>query len=503
MASTIPQAPIHRLHGDSLAAVFYQAVRQEPSPLDEFRLLLHVTHVCREWRVVGLDLAELWGDVAFAFSMRPELFHTILGRARSVPLLASDDMNLSVMQRQYILDHPERFRQLQSWECTWECAPLAGKHLPILESAIFPIARSGLQPEQSPLHAPILMDLSLVGGYIPFNAPNVRSLELTTRTPLQTGELIKMLRGLPKLSSLTLHESLPNEPPALRSDQLGCVELPSLHEVRLVMSCRAIETFFQLLRPSKPDASIDLYIRQDIDVEVDITRLAGALRPYLAGSTRDALRIRYDNVEPFIAYHHSSSSDVSCENIRNKLRLEAETWLEKPDRLCITLVEGFVESQISHLTIDPYGFNDDADPFDWDSPASSISQMLRMSQIVTSLQTLIWGDHATILVSSQRLADTLRTFFQSDSSTPLPKLEELTLASVWVTSLEAVPDGDGIAWVQSWLESRARAGVPLQRLRLHKDSYHDIDGMHGCIDEAWNLVRALVSVEVVEDSPSR
>ncbi|KZV65412.1 hypothetical protein PENSPDRAFT_131821 [Peniophora sp. CONT] len=501
LASSDPlQAPVYRLDTDSLAMIFYHAVRDERSAYEEFTRLVCVTHVCQQWREVGLSLAELWGDVACACSMRLEAFDIVIGRAHNAPLRVPKMTRLRTMQNRYFLAQPQRFRELHSLECNWSSAILAGERLPHLETATLAVTDDGGGSTQPPVHAPVLEELSLIGCCIPFDAPSLKSLELATSAPLRLSQLITMLNGLPTLSSLTLRDALPEDP--IQHDDLGRIHLPSLTRMHLVGSCLSLETFLQQLRPTNPDAATTIYIR-DANHTDDLVRLFEALQPYLGGSSRDTIYINPSDYQFFLAYRHSDVGNRgTLSNAWGGVSLELDTWLGNLGASYATLVEQFTICQIRHLKMRV--LENTGDNFLANMSMPDVLQVLRVPQLAVSVQTLYHSlatDSDMILDDPQSFASIVMPFFQFDSPTPWPQLEELTLAGDWPLFLHTNPDG--VACVQSWLEGRAASGCPLRTLRLRTLSFRRIvtetDGDEPKYnDEAWNRIRALVSVEIEE-----
>ncbi|KZV71796.1 hypothetical protein PENSPDRAFT_650357 [Peniophora sp. CONT] len=108
------RSPVRRLNEDCLTALFRQAVRGKDYSLGPLQRLLCLTHVCRAWRSLALDLAELWGDVVLT-TENPKLFEVLLSRARDAPLATSILLPrvLPKVHQDFVLSHADRFRRLE------------------------------------------------------------------------------------------------------------------------------------------------------------------------------------------------------------------------------------------------------------------------------------------------------------------------------------------------------------------------------------------------------
>lgn len=83
------------------------------NPYDEVSTYKHslgwiqLSHVCRHWRTVGLNVAPLWASIVIAFH-KPNIANELLSRARDCPLHLEIHYQISQPMFLWILEHFDR-----------------------------------------------------------------------------------------------------------------------------------------------------------------------------------------------------------------------------------------------------------------------------------------------------------------------------------------------------------------------------------------------------------
>ncbi|KZV73449.1 hypothetical protein PENSPDRAFT_297873 [Peniophora sp. CONT] len=172
----------HRKHEETAKLSTY-CLWDSPPTLGWIRL----THVCQQWRTVGLSMAQLWGEVFPVFPLAAE---TVMARSRGRPL--SLDMDLvgaieypRIQRSRHVVRFFELARQnvprarvltfahFHSHYPDWHVMPFVGLHLPFLERLRVGKAQETIDPCGPPMQAPALTHL-ILGAFLPFSAPALR-----------------------------------------------------------------------------------------------------------------------------------------------------------------------------------------------------------------------------------------------------------------------------------------------------------------------------------------
>ncbi|KZV61742.1 hypothetical protein PENSPDRAFT_284211 [Peniophora sp. CONT] len=484
---------IHRLDKDSLTEIFFWFVRDERFKLVvKFKDLIRITHICRGWRELGLDLAELWGDVVFA-SGKPDVFSILLQRARNAPLDLPFSIPAIAEQLQYIGEHPERFRVMNiARSVQWDPASLAGKHLPHLE-----IARLYARPQNEHFYfdlAPVVMpyarDLYFSLFCIPFNAPNLCNLRITATRPFEPRALVSMLNALPQLCHLKLRYCLPISY-IQDGDGVERIELPKISYIDLKDFCISATVFLEQLQTINPESTVHLSLNPDVrGSRCEPGRLAQAVRPYLRVSSRNALvmALRQQFV---IAAYPSNNEDSDEYNILQ----HAVTIRTEARESSLTFYTAFFEqlcvSHIRHLSIHQ-GEVPEGSP-----SAHDMTLLLRDHIRDAPVQTV--KHHMSFIDNESRFDRSRTSPLLLDEPTLWPQLRELTLsedACVYVSTI-----AEGASSLLNWLEKRVATGSPLERLRLlgerydserydsESPSFESLD-----VQGEWDLIEDIVNV---------
>ncbi|KZV61743.1 hypothetical protein PENSPDRAFT_759213 [Peniophora sp. CONT] len=505
--------PIHRLDSDSLTEIFQQVVRDgDPRILDSlknmasltkddnirflesFQNLLRMTQVCRRWRALGLDLPELWGDFAFV-SNEPDAFETLLRRARDAPLRFQTLNIASIEQQRYVSEHPERFRVIERPFpfVHWDPVALAGRYLPRLERGLFVVERQNEYYHLSlePVTMPRIEVLAFSSFYIPFMAPNLRSLRISAPRsgPFEPVVLVSVLKSLPQLSSLQLRNCLPISF-THNGKGLDLIELPNITSIDIKDWCLPLIAFFEQLRPTNPDCAVLIAIRYQVDIsQAEIERLVVVLRPYLMTLSRDALFVHLDS-DPYIAAF--CRADIvekegridHIEMRRHAVGIFGENLYSITTQLYTSFLDQLPASQIQYLQTDALSSEISID---------DLSSLFQKPPLGASLRMIKYGlqyqDLAQYRFAEERMAPLLGI-----EPTIWPQLTDLTLSGD--ACLYVLTVTNGATSLLSWLEGRKAAGYPLETLCLQGGVY-DIDrpGLESVVERGtWDQIKAVVRV---------
>jgi hypothetical protein len=236
----VSSSPCSRLDYDTLCEIFYWCAEMDPPrALSTGHALcdgenarigsdlgwIVLTHVCRQWREVALNLPVLWGRILFIF---PTAFDAVFERARWAPIAAFyvEDSNMIISGNAAILhliqEHPDRLSSLTIHASRNLLSELIGKEYPHLQSLVLqdqfsPLTYEALD-ENPPLTAPVLTELSMFGYITPIVASGLLSLnirggtEAGSRTTI--AHVLGCLQHFPMLESLTLEDAFHATDPA-------------------------------------------------------------------------------------------------------------------------------------------------------------------------------------------------------------------------------------------------------------------------------------------------
>ncbi|VDB99447.1 unnamed protein product [Peniophora sp. CBMAI 1063] len=499
---------VHRLNTDCLTEIFYSIVRASEGDfdaLDAYTNLLSLTHVCRVWRALALDLPELWGDIAFV-SNKPDVFRTLLDRARDAPLYLPPIFP-SEEQANILFGSPERFRVLErAYHLQWDPAVLAGKYLPCLESARLMVwsQHERYHPELAPMILPRIQKLVLRSFCIPFEAPNLRSLRITLRgQPINPEDLVSMLNSLPRLNTLRLGGCLP--PSFVHNGRrIGPIYLPSLTMFRLRDGCAALTAFLEQLHPGNPDCGAHLTARRWADTShAELGGLFQAMRRYLKTPSRDEMYMHLDpNKEPYIAAMRRVDSTntaaltvtdegVGVDAINPALERAASFSLDDRHVDLISIYASFLD-QLSPSQVRYLRTHRSWQAVETGFPSSQIAELFGKPQFTNSLQVVEHG----IAFSDRdgQFSEARMSSLFPSVPTLWPQLRKMTLSGD--ACLYVLHTSQGADALLSWLKAREGAGLHLPVLHLRAQAY--TGGQFGTESaaqlSAWSEIRALVSV---------
>ncbi|KZV61741.1 hypothetical protein PENSPDRAFT_739733 [Peniophora sp. CONT] len=467
----------------------YYTVRGDPRVAIQLRRLLCLTHVCRTWRTLALDLAELWGDVAFA-SRNPAALPVLLERAYDAPLIMTLGANPLQEHLVYISEHPERLRLLETRRVQWNPTALAGKTLPYLEAAVLVPGpqHAGHHPDMLPVYMPRLEELTLNRFYIPFVAPVLRDLFVYGLRPFDPAVMVSMLNALPALTSLKLDNCLPTSLEG--TADVGRIELPRISHIDLRQStCGGLITFLELLRPNGSDMTISLSLGYVSRSSTDFVDLAKALQPFMRGTSLDTIDMNFDipdyTPQPTFAIYRSSGH--RGEERMSGIVIRVEDYLEDVKSLFAALLEQLSVNQIRHLGLF-YGENTERN-----TSSEDLLRLLQISHLAKSIQTLRQDVRTTGL--RERFAEFRIAVLLFDRPMLWPRLNELTLSED--ACLYVLADHAGASRLLSWLKARVAVGSPLTLLRLQghllirdRSQMESSAELHG----VWEAIRAMVKV---------
>ncbi|VDB99446.1 unnamed protein product [Peniophora sp. CBMAI 1063] len=480
-------SPVHHLDGDSLAEIFFWVVRDEGSKLlVKYKNLMRITHVCRAWRAIALNLAELWGDVAFA-SGNPHVFETLLQRAGTAPIDLPFTIPASEAQLEYIARHSERFRSMHiSRSVRWDPTSLAGKHMPYLESArLYAGPRyEGVRSELDPVVMPRLRDLYMSLFCVPFAAPNLRKLRITAATPFAPRTLVQMLNALPNLEHLRLRFCLPTSY-VQDGEGVALINLPNITCIDLKDLCTPMSAFLEQLRIKDPACAVLLTLSRNFErPPSEVQRLARALQPYLSASFRDSI-LMSSLRESSISVYSSNSHGFGEYMVRDGAVVINSETAENPASLHTVLFEQFHTSQIRHLCAYHADFAAGATPDDW----ADLYRHPLLSDHLQTLKTYVGLTHPDASLDRATMLPLLL-------GEPIrrPELREMTLSGDACSYVLTV--ADGASNLSRWLKERIVSGHPLERLRLEGEiAYEDRSAMESLAEqEVWERIRDAVDV---------
>ncbi|VDB89929.1 unnamed protein product [Peniophora sp. CBMAI 1063] len=199
-----------------------------------------LTHICRYWRHVGLDMAPLWAGVICVF---PAAFEVLVTRTRGAPLSFDFRFAGSELRRDYAVEHLNNVQSIvdfgRSNGIFW-AEQLAGHSLPRLKKLELLLDDTGEWSslevkDQEALHAPALQHLTLSHGlFFPFISPSLTGLALSasdfrpTKGLTTISELLYLLQSMPLLSNLRLDHILAFAAPDEAQGSDDSVDLPCL-----------------------------------------------------------------------------------------------------------------------------------------------------------------------------------------------------------------------------------------------------------------------------------
>ncbi|KZV73452.1 hypothetical protein PENSPDRAFT_750194 [Peniophora sp. CONT] len=462
-----------------------------------------LTHVCSQWRSVGLSLSSLWGDV---FSMFPKVASTLLSRARDAPLTFDMEFLSSLQPNpfqpcDYLSSFENLARQHLSSAGTMTFAPLGEPSwswtIKLLYHHEFPLlkdlrAQVSYIPFMHPDYetsvplAPSLKRLVL-NVFIPFTAPNLTNLELTRLDASKGDEVLTLLRSSPLLEELLLQWNR-----ASRSspfvNHFGNVHLPRLTTALFTGIPGALAFTRNLDIPSHADLGFTTYSL------LDLPSLLDTIGPRMSDSGANCFSFSSScDADVFAASIYQPEKETSPRifitvsqpelSLENRLAFFHEILIRtNPDRIVSLHVDPCTYMSMSPL----------------EDMVNTVLNGLRALSALISLSV------ACVPIAREwPFLEALRGSSNPDLHTFAPALETLTIFSddtlldkdFTKTEAECVQHRwDRIIFV---LEHRQKIGLPLRRLEL--------EGARGDDPEiasinASGFARAAVFVDEVIDN---
>ncbi|KZV63304.1 hypothetical protein PENSPDRAFT_758084 [Peniophora sp. CONT] len=508
-AEELSPSPVRRLDLDTLTAIFHEVVREPENSQEAFKRLICLTHICHKWRVLGLGLAELWGDVAFVKAKNSEMFNILLSRAQNAPLShpyppAYPHSTNGAFEEQidYTLSHVERFRRLWHTDLggyDW-AAVLLAKTFPSLESITLVCHRVSLNLMQAPIRAPVLCSLYLTGFFVPFEAPRLVSLRIRTQSlPVLTFDnsyLREVLLSVPNLVELGLDGCLPIGIQA--GDATSPIALSRLRFISLGGPSLSLWTLLRQLRLGNPESVMIHLELGGLADDADAEHLTNALKPYLGGSSRNTVCIEPDGSSFFKACRlHSLDAQQEALGpilltLHDPSNFETQ-WMfsDLYERLC----RQFYAGQIEHLeiTISPKTSH-------YKRLSLVNATALLVPQLANSVHTVLYHiDTSEFPEQAPMDFDLVPRCLQWNQETPVyPKLERLILRGSETMYASAVTANRALVELKGWLEYRIQLGKPLRTLTLQGEAYSSglaPDPARLADDvAAWSPIRQIVDV---------
>jgi len=180
---------------------------------------INLTHVCRLWRSVGLDLAPLWANIFYTFASDVAC-STMRSRARGIPLTVvlsepvdrnqEDALIHTISEHIRAIDTISIIQTSYSW-----VTMLEGKTLPVLRHLSIsapPDKNKRMEHEYRklgpPLKASNLATAYLKGGRpLRLVAPALASLSLVSQQ-IDVPSILEVLKGCPALEELTIDSGI-------------------------------------------------------------------------------------------------------------------------------------------------------------------------------------------------------------------------------------------------------------------------------------------------------
>ncbi|KZV73451.1 hypothetical protein PENSPDRAFT_297898 [Peniophora sp. CONT] len=431
-----------------------------------------LTHVCSQWRSVGLSLSSLWGDI---FSIFPKVASTLLSRARDAPLTFDMDF-LSHLQpnpfgsRDYLSSFKNLARQhlaragtmtfAQHAQSDWNITLLYHNEFPYLKDLRVQVLYVPIMHptfERPPRLAPSLKRLVL-NVFIPFTAPNLTNLELSNLQESKSAEVLTLLSSSPLLEELLLtwtKAAQGTTTPSMR--HFGNVHLPRLTTARFGGISSALAFSRKLNIPSHAELGFVAHSPLDIPSLMDV------VSPRLSDSGINcfSLSISWD-ADVFAASVHEPGTKTSPRTFITAY--EAELSLE--DRLALfhEIIIRATPNRIVSLYVDPYPYMD-MGPLE--NTVITVLNGLRALSALTSLSMA-----CVPMARDWPFLEALRGSINPDLPTFAPALQTLIIYSddtlrdkgFTKTEVECVQH----RWdrIISILEHRREIGLPLRRLVL-------------------------------------
>ncbi|KZV63770.1 hypothetical protein PENSPDRAFT_669466 [Peniophora sp. CONT] len=173
---------------------------------------IKLTHTCRHLRVIGVDMPTLWARAVCVF---PSGCKEILARAKDAPLTLDLKAGglidyLHLLPAHNLVSRALHIRDLgfNSYRAWWKdktLSHLESLHLEYRDVRESEFNVSDARKQLSVINAPVLRSYGILGGFIPFHAPALRTLSIDH--PVAWRLLLDSLRSCPLLETLTLTDT--------------------------------------------------------------------------------------------------------------------------------------------------------------------------------------------------------------------------------------------------------------------------------------------------------
>ncbi|KZV60758.1 hypothetical protein PENSPDRAFT_759848 [Peniophora sp. CONT] len=304
------QRPIARLSGDILFDVFAR-VASEQQPIRPDASVgkpgdlgwISLSHVCRRWRSVMLDMPSLWASCVCTF---PSAMADMVTRAQRTPLTLDLDCRRIRASRftahfhmalSYVrLASNIRFAIPYSSQSALSYV-LTTYDLPFAEEVELEIVRDGrdkpspiFQPEHPPMLATRMRCCTLKNIFLPWNASELTRLELIrdlskthSRSLPEPEVFLATLSQFQSLRHLHIEGWVPDCTPLLPNVALHRVRLPKLQELSLLAVGNQCEHLWRLLDiPSSAELKLDVaFSGVQQDKPAVLYSLMGSLFPHI------------------------------------------------------------------------------------------------------------------------------------------------------------------------------------------------------------------------------
>ncbi|VDB82749.1 unnamed protein product [Peniophora sp. CBMAI 1063] len=492
---------ISRLNKDCLAEIFYNCAFEidygygRNSPWDHLsrgKMVVHLSHVCKSWRLLALSMSELWASIVTAF---PDGFPERLERARGIPLTFGPhhewDHDGWSAQTSYLTAHVERFRTIMCPEdlrLSW-IEHLPGKVFPHLRQASFANREPGYFSDIS-FQADHLQSLRLYHFAVHFTAPNLTSLtiympfewqveqavsfgqDVPVEAFIPATQLIRMLRSTPLLTHLKIHHCIFSDDwdPTEWDSENGRQSIVTLNHLEYLSIrkeyCSHIAVFLLALSiPTRTSIRFSTFFPRSTDDELQ--HLCRELAPYMRSSSCNSVRVTsrcdYSDESAFFELFHKDRRGASISIFIE----DSERRLEDGSMSSVAIYEAiFAElpsSTIHELYVDP-------PTVDQSFTAADTPAVFHGSALSASVETLYYSLEPPFGLSTGELGPAhfgrgLLPDFLLDWPATYPALKHVRISS-YVTLYKKAVVADAIQKVKQWLEARVKLGLPVQTLTL-------------------------------------
>ncbi|KAI0064665.1 hypothetical protein BV25DRAFT_1914352 [Artomyces pyxidatus] len=292
-----------------------------------------ISHVCRYWRDVALECAQLWGRIDLSYGN--QWVREMLVRAHLTPVeIYGEGDHLTISIVEFIIVHLShiralrlRFVSLPQGRLQMLYQGLLDSPAPIIESLSLINHHPSSLPSGLPVgvthHAPRLRSLLLQGlgqiAWTQFSLPNIVALRIINPTMGQThllplpffDHILDFLAGLPSLESLLLKDCFPRSYEQTEPGHPGrVVDLARLQEIELIGTVSGCARLFEHLRiPPSAHRDVSCSITGTEDENLYPSVFSAFFNP-LGGSSSAPLRaMSVMNYEPETSLYFAVSTE--------------------------------------------------------------------------------------------------------------------------------------------------------------------------------------------------